>query len=183
MTVFWRFTILVSIPILLKCFFRFLVGVPSTTITTGISSMFMFYSFFSSLAKSWYFSILSGFFWWGGGVYYCIIWNSKVNYYKNKLIIFLPLSLIFSFYLFMLVILSFFFLTNHFPIFSCSNYFTSILSLCLLFRLPLTPLSSIFFSFSVIAIKHVLHLFLFYVPQVILINVGEASRKEKKKPL
>lgn len=42
-------------------FFSFLDGVPIIPITRRISSSFMFHSFFSSLARSWYFSPFSFF--------------------------------------------------------------------------------------------------------------------------
>jgi len=58
-TVFCNSTILVFIPISFSRFRNLDGVVPSAPIITGITFTFLFHSFFSSLAKSWYFCIFS----------------------------------------------------------------------------------------------------------------------------
>ena len=58
-TVFCNSTILVFIPISFSRFGNLDGVVPSTPILTGTTFTFLFHSFFSSLAKSWYFCIFS----------------------------------------------------------------------------------------------------------------------------
>ena len=58
-TVFCNSAILVSIPISFSLFGNLDGAVPSAPTITGITFTFLFHSFFSSLAKSWYFYIFS----------------------------------------------------------------------------------------------------------------------------
>ena len=59
MTVFCNSDILISTPMSSSLLLTFFGVVPSVRIITWMTSIFMFYSLFSSLAKSYYFSIFS----------------------------------------------------------------------------------------------------------------------------